>query len=192
MVKNTSGAPSDRCRVWWYEDDIQTSDYDIKNALTYNRIDNGDDSLLVNIAFPDVRFGKHVFKSIFMTPDGTVVEKCVPFHLIPAPENAEILRFSVVRPASFLNVGNTVDFTLIYDSPFPECKDVSILLDGKPADLQMPEDPASIFDCFGRFFFTLDLTNAQRGKHTVEAILTKKDGAVMSAKQFFVVTDEFF
>ncbi len=191
MVKNTSGAPSDRCRVWWYEDDIQTSDYDITNAITYNRFDDGGDFFWSNWGVPDVRYGKHVLKAIFMTPDGTVVEKGVPFHLIPAAKD-ERLRFSFVNSDSLSYVGNTVDFSLVYDSTFPACQDVSILLDGKPADLQMPEDPASAFDDFGRFFFTLDLTNALRGKHTVEAVLTKKDGAVITVKQTFVVTDGIF
>ena len=194
-VRNTSGTPSGKCRVWFYEDDMLTYDLDIQNRIkfnSYNPIDSVNDCFTVEISSPELHFGKHVLKVVFMSGDGTIVEKNRPFQLNPKARFYDDLHFSVTNHDEVRKVGQTVDFTLNYDTPFPACKDLRITVDGEPADIQIPDDPASAFDYFGRFFFTLDFTDKQRGEHTIEAMLTKEDGAVMTAKQVFCVTDDYF
>ena len=189
-MTNTSGQPTDRCRLTYFEDDLLLCD----SMLTenYSQVYTEGDKFISEITTPSINFGDHIMKAVFIAADGTMVEKNLPFRVQAFPRFYDKLHFSVTNLNGLRNVGKLSDFMLNYDTPFPACKGLSITLDGMPADIQIPDKPGSAFDHFGRFFFTLSFTDQQLGEHIIEATLTKEDGAVMKAKMKFCVTDDYF
>ena len=145
----------------------------------------------VNLSSSNGKYGDNVLKVVFSTPDGKTVEKNLPFQLNPTVSAEDGLYF--YTPSLVRNVGKNVDFTLYYDTPFPKCKALAFTLDGQPVDVPIPDNPASAFGRFGRFIFTLDLSDLPEGKHVIKAELTKTSGDVMTADQTFnVLADDYF
>ena len=187
---NTSGQPSENCRFTYSEDDMIVCDRMMKEELTETFWGEGEYE--VELSEPDLHYGAHVLKIVMQTPDGTYIEKSLPFRLQAAPRFYDDLYFSDICSDGVRNVGHTVDFTLNFDTIILNCKELSVTVDGNPADVNIPDNPASLFDHFGRFFFTLDFPDDQTGEHTVKAVLTKSNGARLIAEQKINVTDDYF
>ena len=121
----------------------------------------GENHYSVNLSSSNGKYGDNVLKVVFSTPDGKTVEKNLPFQLNPTVSAEDGLYF--YTPSLVRNVGKNVDFTLYYDTPFPKCKALAFTLDGQPVDVPIPDNPASAFGRFGRFIFTLYLSDLPEG-----------------------------
>ena len=194
-LENISGFPGNECRFAYCAADKLLCDRMLTDTprilgeawMRYGGW--GDENhYSVNLSSADGKYGDNVLKVVFSTPDRKTVEKNLPFQLEPAANDNNFY-----SPSSVRNVGKIVDFTLYYDSPYPECKDLAFTLDGQSADVQIPDNPTSAFGRFGRFFFTLNLSDLPEGKHFIKAKLTKPNGAVITAEQLINVTaDDYF
>ena len=197
VLENISGFPGQKCRFAFYSADKLLCDRQLTDTPwilgeAWMRYGGWGDENHYNVilAYEDGKYGDNVLKVVFSTPDGKSVEKNLPFQLnFIASDDG----FYFYNPALVRNVGKNVDFTLFFDTSTPQCKALAFTLDGQPVDVQMPENPTSAFDRFGRFIFTLDLSDLPEGKHVIKAELTKTSGAVMTADQTFNVSaDDYF
>ena len=141
-------------------------------------------------SYPDVDLGSQVMKVVFVAPDGTKVEKNLPFILQEGKKYYDYLTFLGNGNARW--VSNTADFTLFFRTYREEIKALNVTVDGNPTSVQISDNAGSQFNRNGLFTFTLDFPDEQEKEHTVEAVLTKKDGTVLTAKQNIRVTNKYF
>ena len=189
-LKNTSGMPSSKCKLAIREDDMIVCDRMMTEDQVVTFLE--DDTFYRNSTVPDIRYGEHFMKVVMKTPDGTLVEKSLPFHAAAALRYYDLFHFAVDSRSEVRQVGHTVDFTLLFASPYHVCQDLRLTVDGEPSDVQIPEDPGTAFDKFGRFSFTLDFPDKQAGEHVIQAEVTREDGLVVKTEQKFVITDGSF
>ena len=183
VLKNTSGIPGDQCHFYLYKNNMTFFPFTGGTFFEENKVD-------VWASYPDVDLGSQVMKVVFVAPDGTKVEKNLPFILQEGKKYYDYLTFLGNGNARW--VSNTADFTLFFRTYREEIKALNVTVDGNPTSVQISDNAGSQFNRNGLFTFTLDFPDEQEKEHTVEAVLTKKDGTVLTAKQNIRVTNKYF
>ena len=184
QIENTSEWPGSRCSITYYEDNDWVDS-------TWTECLYDEDVFFREMSTPGISYGGQFLKVVFKTPSGVTVEKCLPYIHKPSWRFYDEFDFFKYTTDQVSKVGKTAAFTLLYTTLYSdECQKLTVTLDDKPIDLPLPDKTKPIFDKFGRFYFTLDLDGLSKGRHILTAQITKKDGAVMTAKKSIELVDD--